>query len=120
MTVKATDAYGNEINVGDIIAYPGRQSSSMWMNTAVVTGIEDGPTYGRQEPQARVKVVSIKKSFEFMGLDAENKRQYGEIVSTRKTYIDVTDRVVPVDEHKLPGDIGQAAAQVLSSLRTPK
>lgn len=36
------DIVGREIRVGDVIAYPGRRSSSMWMNVALVRELRPG------------------------------------------------------------------------------
>jgi len=49
----ALDQFKREIRVGDIISYPGRQSSSIWNNIAVVKklnvngslGVTRGPQY---------------------------------------------------------------------------
>lgn len=35
------DLFGNTIRVGDYIAYPGRGGSSLWVNIARVTGVDD-------------------------------------------------------------------------------
>lgn len=37
-----TDIFGKRIHAGDFIMYPGRYSSSLWMNIAFVTHIHDG------------------------------------------------------------------------------
>jgi hypothetical protein len=37
-----TDMRGERIDLGDLIAYPGRQSSSLWLTIARVVGIADG------------------------------------------------------------------------------
>jgi hypothetical protein len=35
------DILGREVNVGDIIAYPGRQSSNLWLNVAKILAFEE-------------------------------------------------------------------------------
>lgn len=35
------DFLGNEISVGDRIVYPGRHGSSLWMNRAIVTEVNE-------------------------------------------------------------------------------
>lgn len=46
--MKITDWRGVEIKVGDVVVYPGRQSSSMWMVEAVVEELIPG------NPEAKV------------------------------------------------------------------
>jgi len=41
--VVANDYFGNQIEVGDTIVYPGRQGSSLWMNHMVVTKVTGLP-----------------------------------------------------------------------------
>jgi hypothetical protein len=45
MVESYTDWLGNEIKVGDHIVYPGRQSSSLWMNHAKVLGFVESESY---------------------------------------------------------------------------
>ena len=37
----AEDYFGQEIRVGDLLVYPGRQSSNLWMNHIRVTKVEE-------------------------------------------------------------------------------
>lgn len=55
-----TDWLGNKIQVGDLIVYPGRQSSSLWMNHARVLEISERHTYYGVHPI--MKVMHTDKS----------------------------------------------------------
>ena len=57
MTVN--DFFGNKIQQGDLLVYPGRQSSSIWMNVGVVTRIENGKAHIRS---ARRRVSEVELS----------------------------------------------------------
>ena len=37
--IEAIDYFGNQILVGDLVVYPNRQGSSMWMNRGTVTAV---------------------------------------------------------------------------------
>lgn len=37
------DQFGQEIGIGDIITYPGRQGSRLWMRNGVVLQLHEGP-----------------------------------------------------------------------------
>lgn len=62
--VKARDFTKREILVGNRIAYPVRQGSSMWMKTLVVRQITDGPTgpivSGTNATGRRISVKNLK------------------------------------------------------------
>lgn len=58
------DMRGVEIEVGDTVAYPGRQSSSIWLNVGVVTGFKGGfvvTDCGRTSIMERLVVVEKGK-----------------------------------------------------------
>ena len=46
------DFRGEEIRVGDLVAYPLRQSSSMWMNVGVVCKITEKEPRGTGSPDS--------------------------------------------------------------------
>lgn len=52
--MKAHDFKNKEIKVGDTIIYPGRCGSGLWLNEAVVEGIESSTDW-RGRPQPIVK-----------------------------------------------------------------
>lgn len=55
--MKAVDIFGDEINPGDVVVYPNRQGSSLWMVKAIVTGqTEERPPYDRPTVMLRVLV----------------------------------------------------------------
>ncbi|MHC4296428.1 MAG: hypothetical protein ACYS7Y_03925 [Planctomycetota bacterium] len=62
--VKARDFTKREIQVGNRIAYPVRQGSSMWMKTLVVRQITDGPSgpivSGTNDRGRRISVKNLK------------------------------------------------------------
>lgn len=68
------DFLGKTIDVGDTIVYPGRQSSSLWMNKAEVT--EVGPNY--------------------LTVMVERKNYRGQVVGHRKSKISSVNRVTVV------------------------
>ena len=74
-----TDLLGRPIRIGDIITYPGRQSSSMWMSHAVVREIE--VVDGFHGTTAKLKVTSV------------HLESWNETVSVKKTTITSLDRV---------------------------
>lgn len=39
--IAAKDFLGNTLNIGDIIAYPGRLGGSMWMNVGEIVDIQE-------------------------------------------------------------------------------
>ena len=80
-----TDLLGRQINVGDIITYPGRQSSSMWMNHAIVREILI--VDGFRGESAKLKVTSV------------HLETWNETVSVKKTTITSLERttVLPIE-----------------------
>ena len=80
-----TDLLGRQINVGDIITYPGRQSSSMWMNHAIVREILI--VDGFRGESAKLKVTSV------------HLETWNENVSVKKTTITSLERttVLPIE-----------------------
>lgn len=51
------DFLGREIQVGDMVVYPGRQSSSLWMNSAKVEGFKQDE-HGKQSIKVRVDAAT--------------------------------------------------------------
>jgi hypothetical protein len=51
------DFLGNEIKPGDIVVYPTRQSSRMWMNRAKVTQVRSDGTLRVQRADGTVKPI---------------------------------------------------------------
>ena len=80
-----TDLLGRQISVGDIITYPGRQSSSMWMNHAIVREIQIVDGYRGES--AKLKVTSV------------HLETWNETVSVKKTTITSLERttVLPIE-----------------------
>lgn len=62
--MKVEDMMGNELKVGDTIAYPGRSGSSLWMTTSVIIAIDEYEDYWtkRKMPLLRVVKPSGKKT----------------------------------------------------------
>jgi len=58
------DFLGNEIEVGDTIVYPGRASSSLWMNKATVLEVIDpgGLKVEVEVSNYKGEVVGVRKS----------------------------------------------------------
>ena len=54
--IEAKDQYGRLIKIGDVITYPGRSGSSLWMNTAVVYDITEGTRYWNNKMFPKLKV----------------------------------------------------------------
>ncbi len=72
--VAMEDVLGNTLQVGDIVAYPGRRGSSLWINTAEIVQVE---------PQVQVSILYNHSSQDTEG---------------RRTVIDRTDRFVRIAE----------------------
>lgn len=51
--IRAEDVLGRKIKIGDVITYPVRQSSSMWMSKAIVYDIEYNKPYWRDQDTYR-------------------------------------------------------------------
>lgn len=79
------DILGQEIEVGSIVTYPGRQGSSMWMNFAVVYEIKHGTDW-RGRSYEELLCVRVGKTWR------------GGEVSTRKVVVSCTDRILVVPE----------------------
>lgn len=82
------DALGNVITTGSIIAYPGRMSSSMWMNFAVVYRVEESSDW-RGYPYTKLYCVRVGGS-----------HQWGDL-RTKKVEVTSIDRVLIVSETQL-------------------
>lgn len=53
------DCRGREIHIGSVIVYPGRASSSLWLNVGKVVGIDDARRGYRQE---LVPILRVRRS----------------------------------------------------------
>ena len=59
------DCIGQEIKVGSIIVYPGRRSSSMWMNKAIVRDMVISKDWrGRDKDVLYIETVSYSWSLQ--------------------------------------------------------
>lgn len=85
--IEAKDMLGNTLKAGSIITYPVRQSSSMWMNLAVVLDVEVKERGGWYKDEQAVTYPVLKVLT--VGTDWMGKK-----VTTRKTYVERLDRVV--------------------------
>ena len=118
------DLYGNTIEVGDVIAYPGRQGSSMWVTTAVVTEVTTRPHWLHPEDESKgtpiLKVTSLQRRRTFKGRDEDQMPVWDVTYHPKKTFIERTERCVPVDPEKMPGDMGRYVIRILEGLVTRK
>lgn len=62
------DYLGQVINTGDLIVWPNRQGSSMWMNRGYVTWTDEGflrvlrqPNAGDIEREAHVRITEVSR-----------------------------------------------------------
>lgn len=109
------DAYGNTIQKGDVIAYPGRQGSNMWMNTAVVREVAEKPHPWRDNGATTkyLKVASIYHKFNyFPDVTGENFFSW----EYRNTCVYVTDRVIPIDPANIDEERRMVVLRVLKEL----
>lgn len=62
--MKVKDIVGNELKVGDTIAYPGRSGSALWLTTAKITEIQKYICYwsGKYLPKLKVTKPSGRKT----------------------------------------------------------
>jgi len=88
--MKAKDFTGRVIKVGDIIAYPVRQGSSMWMSKAEVLGIEEKPRYWHKDKEISLIINVIP----FYGKALGNK---GRVKSRLYRF----DRCIVISKEKL-------------------
>lgn len=80
------DILGREIVLGSIIAYPGRQSSSLWLSVGRVIDTKSVPhPWKKGETETHLKLELIKDGYSW----EENPKP-------RKTWIRETGRVVIV------------------------
>lgn len=97
------DQFGTIIQPGDIIIYPTRQSSSLWMNVALVTEISEKQhnVYYEGKPYPILKVVRVGRRWGF-----ESGDEFYKCKTTIENITNVTvitkDMVVNSenDEHK--------------------
>ena len=57
--IEAKDQFGNEIKAGDIITYPGRQGSSLWMNVARVKEVTKAERYWSNDLHPCLKIERV-------------------------------------------------------------
>jgi hypothetical protein len=84
---QATVYGGRTVTVGDRVVYPGRQSSSLFINEGTIVDIVDNA--GWNSNQTALKVRRPTKSFKLV--DGEYQHVHGEKVVT----ITETQRVIP-------------------------
>jgi hypothetical protein len=85
------DYFKNDINVGDIVAYPGRGGSSMWMNHARVLEVVTKPRYSWQTPPCDM-VTKLKVE----PLDMDMKTCAGTRTSTLECFDRMINLSVPL------------------------
>lgn len=73
------DTLGCDVEVGDVIVYPGRLGSALWTNIAVVWKLGQKKRWYNFEPQPVLHVILIRKRF--------NWKEQKDTYSTRKTAI---------------------------------
>ena len=87
------DMLGRNIKKGDYIAYPGRRSSSLWLNYGKVVGFNRNPikgVYGLQLIDPTLKVMTSP-------ID-----HWGDKRTSRVVEVIQTDRVVVLDKATIP------------------
>ena len=61
------DRFGTEITVGSVVTYPGRAGSNMWMNDAIVIGVEKNtitvllPKTNTSAPDKKVTIHNLER-----------------------------------------------------------
>ncbi len=58
------DQFGQEIKIGDIITYPGRQGSDLWMRSGVVSQLHEGPPRWDNEPTYWATVIIVVNAWD--------------------------------------------------------
>lgn len=107
-----TDILGNPIEVGSILTYPVRQSSSMWMSYSVVERIELIKPYWRDELQPFLYVTYVGKPRWSWKSD--------QPVTVRKTSISRVDRVTVLPLSLLRPDENEAHLKLMEISATYK
>ena len=109
------DMYGNPLEVGDVITYPVRWGSSMWMSTAVIrelTTVRRWYTRDNDEGMPFAKTTAIIP-------DGYGHKVSGPNVTyhTTRTTFECFDRCIKVDPEQLPGDMGRWVIRILEDLQ---
>lgn len=110
------DALGNEIEIGDIITYPGRQSSSMWLNYAVVIGIEwtTGPWRTSEEIPV-LKAVRVEEEMRWATINSKYAKvsKAPPVFKTRQVRVEAIHRVIRIPNTMLNPDTSPAHQELL-------
>lgn len=101
------DQYNNEIKVGDIITYPGRVGSSLWMNTAVVESLDSYVSWRRRESKPRLGVSVFSETYVYSAPNTTGTWKR----SLRKTRIERIDNVTVVTSIFSPTTDGEELIQ---------
>ena len=89
-TNKATDCYGRTIYPGDIIHYPGRRSSNLWVNFARVCSMDFNTDWrGNEHVVLKVEII-VEHNSEYTW----TKRTYMQKRSIKKVTVHRLDRVL--------------------------
>ena len=85
----ARDSLGREIRLGDTITYPGRYSSSMWMNVGVVRGISHVEASRWKQAYSELSVERLEIKDEY-----SRDRAAHAFLARRLVGVSALDRVV--------------------------
>lgn len=81
------------INVGDVLAYPVRQGSSMWINFGVVTGFGEYSGYFAKESLTRINIEVPSSRWVYV----EDGDSYN-ISQMKQTHLEVISRTFQVSD----------------------
>lgn len=94
--MRKTDFLGREFSPGQFIVYPGRRSSSLWMNLGYVVSVVPVEKYGLQKVKLMVHklapMLDWGKSTEFVSV-------------SRLTSVTEIQRVVVIDPNTVPESV---------------
>lgn len=108
--------YGNPLEVGDVIAYPVRWGSSMWMSTAVIRSITMKKQWWHKEDDPGMPIAST--SVIVPDGWTRTVSTEGTTFHLRRSRFESFDRCIKVDAANLPGDMGRYVIRVLEELRS--
>ena len=57
-----TDYRGRAIKVGDILVYPVRRGSKMWLNQVIVTKTDPDRIYGENPEGRRIQLTNLRNT----------------------------------------------------------
>ena len=103
--IEAKDLMGKPISIGDIIVYPVRQSSSMWMSKAIVCDIIGYTPCYRKEPVCALDVLVVSRQWKY-DRKAKTTETIWKLVKGTVYRLDRVT-VVPAPWHKEEKDEGQ-------------